>query len=112
MTIVQVAQVQFKELVVPEEVQALCEEALALKDQCLHPTTKKPLVQSVTGGIDNSTEGQQGGMTHVFILEFDNEEDRRVYQQQDERHRKFREDLSTLAAKVTMVDFCPGVFWR
>lgn len=54
----------------------------------------------------------QGGMTHVFILEFDNEEDRMVYQQQDERHRKFSEDLSNLAAKVTMVDFCPGVFWK
>jgi hypothetical protein len=32
---------------------------LALKDACLHPTTKKPYIQTSIGGRDNSPEGHQ-----------------------------------------------------
>lgn len=88
----------------------ICDDALALQKTCLHPTTHKPLVRSVIGGVDNSLEGHQEGMTHVFIFEFENEDDRKVYHQEDVKHRKFSEDLSNLAAKMTIVDFSPGVF--
>jgi hypothetical protein len=32
---------------------------LALKEACIHPTTKKPYIQTSVGGRDNSPEGHQ-----------------------------------------------------
>lgn len=32
---------------------------LALKDNCLHPTTSEPYVKTAVGGKDNSPEGAQ-----------------------------------------------------
>ena len=32
---------------------------LALKDSCIHPTSKKPYIKSASGGTDNSPEGLQ-----------------------------------------------------
>ena len=32
---------------------------LALKDNCIHPTSKKPYIKSASGGTDNSPEGLQ-----------------------------------------------------
>ncbi|EGY19535.1 hypothetical protein HYQ45_002285 [Verticillium longisporum] len=110
MPFVQVTQIQFKELVVDEEVKSICDGALALKASCLHPTTGQPLIKSITGGIDQSTEGRQGGMTHVFVTEFETEDDRRIYVNEDQQHRKFCEQLSDMTAKISIVDFAPGVF--
>lgn len=36
-----------------------CLQMLALKNNCVHPETKKPYITSVTGGKDNSIEGAQ-----------------------------------------------------
>ncbi|KAM0277085.1 hypothetical protein ACHAQH_006093 [Verticillium albo-atrum] len=110
MSFVQVTQIQFKELVIDEEVKAICDGALALKDSCIHPTTGRPLIKSIKGGIDHSTEGRQGGITHVFVTEFETEADRSIYVNDDEQHRKFCKDLSDMAAKISIVDFAPGVF--
>jgi hypothetical protein len=35
----------------------VCTRMLALKDKCLHPTTKKPYVRMAVGGKENSPEG-------------------------------------------------------
>jgi hypothetical protein len=54
---------------------------LALKDQCLHPTTNKPYVKSAVGGSDNSPEGLQvrsyssretgkGAIRHKVLIDF------------------------------------------
>lgn len=32
---------------------------LALKDNCVHPQTKKPYLKMAMGGMDNSPEGKQ-----------------------------------------------------
>lgn len=48
-------------------------------------------------------------MTHVFIFEFDNEDDRSLYQEQGQR-REFTEAVTKVAAKYTVVDFTQGVF--
>lgn len=32
---------------------------LALKDQCLHPSSQKPYIKASSGGADNSIEGIQ-----------------------------------------------------
>lgn len=37
----------------------VCKRMLALKDACIHPTTKKPYIQTSVGGRDNSPEGHQ-----------------------------------------------------
>lgn len=34
---------------------------LALKDNCIHPETKKPYIKTGQGGKDNSPEGKQVG---------------------------------------------------
>lgn len=48
-------------------------------------------------------------MTHVFIFEFDNEDDRSLYQEEEQR-REFTEAVTKVAAKYTVVDFTQGVF--
>jgi hypothetical protein len=35
----------------------LLDDMFALKDLCVHPTSGKPYVLSITGGTDNSIEG-------------------------------------------------------
>jgi hypothetical protein len=48
-------------------------------------------------------------MTHVFVFEFDNEDDKCLYQGIEPR-REFTEAVSRVAAKYTVVDFTQGVF--
>lgn len=51
----------------------------------------------------------QGGMTHVFVFEFDNEDDKSLYQEEVPR-REFNDAVAKVAAKYTIVDFTQGVF--
>ena len=101
---------------------------LALKDQCLHPTSKTPYVKSGVGGKQNSPEGKtvsvsslllyetgfisafQGGMTHIFVVEFANEEDRTYYLEKDPVHLAFVKSIGGVVKKAQVVDFTPGVF--
>jgi len=104
---------------------------LELEKKCIHPTSKNRYIKSATGGIDNSPEGKQvlyswsfksgnafiaanglaqGGVTHVFVSEFDNEEDRAYYLDHDPAHQDFKKMLATMASTVRVVDFTPGVF--
>lgn len=108
---------------------------LALKDSCVHPETKKPYVKSGIGGKDNSPEGYQvsrlpqyhstlkqtgqrltsqaslqNGFTHIFISEFENEEDRAYYLEKDPAHLEFGRSISGLVSKLQVTDFTPGVF--
>jgi len=82
---------------------------LALKSTCLHPTSQKPYVKSLLGGRDNSPEGLQKGITHAFVVEFDNEKDRDYYAKEDPVHRKFVESLGGMV-NAQVVDIRPGVF--
>lgn len=36
-----------------------CERMLALKNNCVHPTSQQPYIKSASGGKDNSPEGIQ-----------------------------------------------------
>jgi hypothetical protein len=62
------------------------------------------------GGRDNSPEGHQGGVTHVFVIEFENEEDRKYYLEEDPAHLGFVKGLSGIVETIRVVDFTPGVF--
>jgi len=83
---------------------------LALKDVCIHPTTKKPYIQSSIGGRDNSPEGHQGGFSHAFVSYFESEEDRKYYLEQDPAHLAVVKSLEGIIQNVRIVDFSPGVF--
>lgn len=47
----------------------VCKRMLALQDQCVHPTSKKPYVKSHGGGRDNSPEGHQVVATLIPLIQ-------------------------------------------
>lgn len=49
-------------------------------------------------------------MTHAFILEFENDQDRDYYLNKDPYHKEFVARLQGLIDKITIVDFSSGVF--
>jgi hypothetical protein len=52
----------------------------------------------------------QNGVTHVFVIEFENEEDRKYYLEKDPAHLGFVGSIGGVVAKAQVVDFVPGVF--
>jgi hypothetical protein len=83
---------------------------LGLKDKCIHPASSKPYVRSAIGGLDNSPEGKQDGVTHVFVMEFESEEDRNYYVEKDPVHLAFGKSIEKVVAKARVIDFVPGMF--
>ncbi|EON64574.1 hypothetical protein W97_03807 [Coniosporium apollinis CBS 100218] len=110
MGIIHVVIFEFKQTASQDEVQDACKRMLALKNDCLHPTTNKPYVKSSIGGRNNSPEGHARGLTHAFVSEFENEEDRKYYLEKDPAHLSFVESLGPVVQNVCVVDFTPGVF--
>lgn len=83
-----------------------------LAEACVHPSTAKPYIKSVTGGRDMSIEGMQHGMTHAFVVEFESTAHRDFYVREDAAHRafvdKFFKSPAAIVAKALVVDFAPG----
>ncbi|RPA88235.1 hypothetical protein BJ508DRAFT_300589 [Ascobolus immersus RN42] len=90
--------------------QSISSSMLNLATTCLHPATGKPYIRSGIGGTDNSPEGLQAGYTHVFVVEFESEEDRNYYVNEDPVHKKFKEGLKGKVEKALVVDFEKGIF--
>ncbi|EYE95706.1 Dabb family protein [Aspergillus ruber CBS 135680] len=109
MGITHVVQFQFKSDVSPDVVKENCHRMLALEHTCLHPDTQKPYLKSVTGGKDNSIEGIQNGITHAFVVEFENDADRQYYCHKDPSHLAFVKGVAELVEKVQVVDFTHGI---
>ncbi|KAK3901768.1 stress responsive A/B barrel domain-containing protein [Staphylotrichum tortipilum] len=101
---------QFKPGADHAAVDAACEEMLGLKDLCLSPNSQYPYITSITGGKDNSLEGLQGGLTHAFVVQFANPDDRNYYVEKDPAYRAFKETIDPLVEKVTVLDFTHGTF--
>ncbi|RHZ63827.1 hypothetical protein CDV55_107405 [Aspergillus turcosus] len=125
MTIIHVVQFQFKPTASPEVIKDTCTRMLNLRENCIHPTTQKPYIKASAGGKDNSIEGLQvcqqqpgymvvltakNGITHVFVVEFENEDDREYYVRTDPAHQAFVKTLDGVIEKAQVVDFTPGVF--
>ncbi|MCJ1309061.1 hypothetical protein MMC25_002716 [Agyrium rufum] len=135
MTIIHIVLFQFKADLPNETVQAACADMLSLKDKCVHPQSGKPYIISSTGGADNSPEGHQvrkpyprfsnismlsielnripilqGGLTHGFVVEFANEDDRKHYLEADPAHLGFVKSLADRVEQIRVVDFKKGVF--
>ncbi|KAH9904443.1 stress responsive A/B barrel domain protein [Xylariomycetidae sp. FL2044] len=110
MAIYHIVLFRFKCLIPPEEVQEVCDNMLALGTKCIHPTSGKQYVKVLGGGRDNSPEGLQNGLTHSFIFQFENEEDRKHYLEKDPAHLEFVANLRDRVDQVQVIDFTPGVF--
>ena len=104
----------------------------ALKEECLHSVAKEPYIHSITGGTDESKEGlqvrplspagivclvqiphpSQGGITHIFVVEFACAADRDYYVNSDPAHKKFVELVSPLmnTEATRVLDFKPLLF--
>lgn len=110
MAIIHIVMFEFQPLAPLEDIQSVCDRMLALKDNCIHPESKKPYIKMGMGGKDNSPEGQQNGITHIFVSEFENEKDREYYLKEDPTHLAFVKSLADVVSKAQVVDFTPGVF--
>ena len=108
---------------------------LALKHNCLHPSSNQPYILDSSGGRDNSPEGHQvvptlfplpiriiqlpwkfltcglqGAFTHGFVSHFANDEDRKYYLEQDPAHKAFVASLDGIIQNMRIVDYEPGAF--
>jgi predicted GNAT superfamily acetyltransferase len=57
-----------------------------------------------------SDENLQGGFSHGFVVEFENEEDREYYLNKDPEHLAFVDYVKQLVQNIRVVDFEPGKF--
>ncbi|KAK0104028.1 hypothetical protein ONS96_005133 [Cadophora gregata f. sp. sojae] len=111
MAIVHIVLFEFKPSTESEVIHDVCKRMLALRQNCVHPTTKEPYILDSTGGRDNSPEGHQvGAFSHAFVSHFRNEEDRRYYLEEDPAHLEFVRSLKDIIQNVRVVDYSPGVF--
>jgi len=110
MSIVHIVLFEFKPSTESAVIRDVCKRMLALKQNCLHPTTKQPYILESSGGRDNSPEGHQGAFSHAFVSHFSSEEDRRWYLEEDPAHLAFVESLTDIIQNVRVVDYSPGVF--
>ncbi|KAL7906983.1 hypothetical protein GGI35DRAFT_482350 [Trichoderma velutinum] len=101
---------QFKAELSAEDVKATFARFLALKDNCVHPTTGARYITSLKGGINNSHEDMQNGLTHGVVAEFASAEDRDYYINTDPAHQDFIKSLGGVLEKATVLDFTDGVY--
>ncbi len=50
------------------------------------------------------------GITHAFIVEFENAKDRNYYVQKNSTHQAFVQSVRDILEKAQVVDFIGGVF--
>ncbi|KAF2236684.1 dabb-domain-containing protein [Viridothelium virens] len=109
MTIVHVVLFEFKPNTTHKQVHDVCNRMLGLGQKCVHPDTQKKYIKSARGGRDNSPEGHQGGFSHGFVFEFENEDDRKYYLEKDPAHLDFVKDVGTFVQNVRVIDFTTGI---
>ncbi|CAG8934035.1 unnamed protein product [Penicillium salamii] len=110
MSITHIVLFQFKADLAPTVIKDACTRMLSLRDTCLHPASQKPYIKTSSGGLDNSPEGAQHGITHAFVVEFSSAADRDYYVSEDPVHQEFVRSLSGLIEKAQVLDFTNGVF--
>ncbi|PYI10635.1 dabb-domain-containing protein [Aspergillus sclerotiicarbonarius CBS 121057] len=108
--ITHIVQFQFKSSTSTEKIQEACAHLVSLKEKCLHPTTQQPYIRSFKAGKQDSPEGMNNGITHVFVMQFENNQDREYYLTKDPAHIGFVKSIDGLVEKIQVVDFTEGVF--
>lgn len=66
--------------------------------------TKISSIKSFEWGVNNSSEGLNGGLTHCFFVTFNNEADRSAYLVHP-AHKEFVSLLNPAPEKVTVLDY-------
>ncbi|KAI9682445.1 MAG: hypothetical protein M1829_000237 [Trizodia sp. TS-e1964] len=92
----------------PETIKDVSSRLLGLKGKCFHPQTNNPIIKSARGGRDNSPEGLQEGISHAYVFEFENKEDRDLYLVALP-HLEFIKTLEGVVKRAEVIDFAPGV---
>ncbi|KAJ5518685.1 Major facilitator superfamily domain general substrate transporter [Penicillium expansum] len=120
MGLVHIVMISFKEEVTPEQVEGVNRLFLALKDQCVRAESETPYITNQMAGKDISVENKagyqvhlgiyRGGFTHVYVTQFDNEEDRDYYLRKDAAHAEFGKIVGPLFESAQVNDFVPGAF--
>ncbi|KEF55326.1 uncharacterized protein A1O9_08980 [Exophiala aquamarina CBS 119918] len=110
MSIIHIVLFKLKSSLSDEEKKAFCDDMLALKGTCIHPTSQEPYIIAASGGVDNSPEGAQGGFTHGFVVEFASPQDRDYYVSSDPVHQAFVKRNSPQFDDVRVVDYQKGVY--
>ncbi|EDU49111.1 stress responsive A B barrel domain containing protein [Pyrenophora tritici-repentis] len=108
MTVVHIVLFEWKSTASPEQISEACTRMLALKEDCIHPTSQKPYIKSFSGGKNISPEGKSGNFTHGFVVEFESEEDRDYYVIKDPAHLEFVKLAGEVASEVNVFDYEPG----
>jgi Stress responsive A/B Barrel Domain. len=49
-------------------------------------------------------------LTHAFVVQFENHNDRDYYVQHDPVHKAFKKEIEPIIEKVTVLDFINGEF--
>ncbi|KAI4616781.1 hypothetical protein J4E90_001593 [Alternaria incomplexa] len=101
---------QFKDGTSKFAVKEVIAQFFGLKKTCIHPTTLRPYIVSISGGKDISTENLQNGISHAFVLQFHSIEDRDYYVNDDPVHKTFKEAAASALEKAIVVDYQNGVF--
>ncbi|GAA5921945.1 hypothetical protein JCM3775_003429 [Rhodotorula graminis] len=101
---------RYKPTTLDSEKHLVASSFLALQDLCvLEPGTDERYV-AVTGGANNSSEGQTKGYEHTFVLTFRNRAERDYYVDQDEAHQRFKELAGQHVDDVFVFDYEAGTF--
>ncbi|KAH6961812.1 hypothetical protein BKA56DRAFT_662390 [Ilyonectria sp. MPI-CAGE-AT-0026] len=104
MGITRIVQLQFKPGVDTDVIEDLSSQIRGMKAKCLDAETKKPYIESIEGGPDISIEGLQQGITHAFIIKFNNSVDRDYYALKDPAHQAVIQALQPAIDKVQIID--------
>jgi hypothetical protein len=65
---------------------------------------------STTYQVLKQIDSIQGGITHAFVVEFENTADRDYYCKEDPIHQEFVRSLSGIIEKAQAIDYTPGVY--
>ncbi|KAK3078882.1 hypothetical protein LTS18_006377, partial [Coniosporium uncinatum] len=80
----------------------------ALSTSSLHPVTGKPLIQSIKMGKNRSWESYSKGMTHGFVLDFENQSDLDYYLTKEPTHLQFSKAAKPLIEDSVVIDIIDG----
>ncbi|KAF2692273.1 stress responsive A/B barrel domain protein [Lentithecium fluviatile CBS 122367] len=101
---------KFKDSATPFQIKDITSRMISLGRQCMRPGTRTPYIKSITGGRDSSIENLQEGISHAFIVQFQSNEDRDYYVNEDPVHQAFKDAAGAYLEKAVVVDFQEGVF--
>jgi hypothetical protein len=67
-------------------------------------------IVDITGGTNNSKEGNDHGLEHAYVFTFKSIEDRDYYIEEDPVHTQLKEFIGPYIADLRVVDYQIGTF--